>query len=98
MSTYELMPQAQQDLTDLYDYIYQSSPQNAAAVAIALTRGMERIGRAPGIGHRREDLTGLPVRFLTVKSFLLVYDPGTRPVKIVAVVRGTRSVRAILGG
>ena len=39
----------------------------------------------PGIGHSREDLTDKPVKFSTVFLYLLIYDPASDPLEIMAV-------------
>jgi len=54
------------------------------------------LGANPGIGHAREDLTHLPVKFWPVYSYLIVYDPETRPVQILRVLHGMRDVEEIL--
>jgi antitoxin ParD1/3/4/toxin ParE1/3/4 len=33
----------------------------------------EAVGQAPGIGHRRKDLTGHPVLFFPVGAYLVIY-------------------------
>ena len=50
----------------------------------------------PEAGHFRRDLTPLPVKFWSVFSDLIVYDPAARPLAIVRVFDGRRDVRAIL--
>jgi plasmid stabilization system protein ParE len=50
----------------------------------------------PGIGHLRRDLTSFDVRFWSVFSYLIVYDPAAQPIAIVRVLHGSRDVRAIL--
>ena len=50
----------------------------------------------PEAGHLRRDLTSLPVKFWSVFSHLIVYDPAARPIAIVRVFDGRRDVRGIL--
>jgi plasmid stabilization system protein ParE len=50
----------------------------------------------PGAGHWRRDLTGEPVRFFSVYSYLIVYRPETRPLQVVAILHGHREVEQIL--
>ena len=59
--------------------------------------GMELIGDNPGIGHVRDDLTDLPVRFWGVFSYLIIYDPAPRPVQVLRVLHGARDLAALLG-
>ena len=42
------------------------------------------------------DLTKRPVLFFPLYSFLVVYQPEVRPVRIIAVLRGSRNVKRIL--
>jgi antitoxin ParD1/3/4/toxin ParE1/3/4 len=50
----------------------------------------------PGAGHVRPDLTGDPVKFWQVFSYLIVYDPVPRPIHIVRVLHASRDIAAIL--
>jgi len=54
------------------------------------------LGRMPGQGHTRTDLTQRPVLFFPLYSFLVVYQPGVKPIRIMAVLRGRRNVKRIL--
>ena len=47
-------------------------------------------------GHVREDLTSRPLKFWPVYSYLIVYDPVTKPVQIMRVLHGMRDVEEIL--
>jgi plasmid stabilization system protein ParE len=44
----------------------------------------------------REDLTDRPLKFWSVYSYLVVYDPAGDPLTIVAVPHGARDVAQIL--
>ena len=44
----------------------------------------------------RQDPTSLPVKFWSVFSYLIVYDPAARPIAIVRALDGRRDARAIL--
>jgi plasmid stabilization system protein ParE len=50
----------------------------------------------PGIGHVSEDLTSRPLKFWSVYSYLVVYDPASDPLSIIAVLHGARDVAQIL--
>ena len=41
-------------------------------------------------GHRRDDLTDRPLRFLSVYEYLLAYAPDEEPLQVIAVLRGQR--------
>ncbi len=54
------------------------------------------LGNTPGAGHLREDLTDEPVKFWSVFSYLIIYDPIAQPIEIARIVHGSREVSAIL--
>jgi plasmid stabilization system protein ParE len=56
----------------------------------------EALGRMPGMGHRREDLTPHQVLFWPVGAYLIIYRGERRPVEIVAVTQASRDIPAFL--
>ena len=55
----------------------------------------------PNQGYRRPDLTGRPLRFISVREYLIAYAPEEKPLWAVAVLHGRRNPRvmaAILRG
>jgi len=50
----------------------------------------------PGLGHKRQDITSKGVLFWPVWSFEIIYRPETRPIEIVAILRGKRNLKKIL--
>jgi len=53
------------------------------------------LAKAPLRGHRRKDLTKLPLRFWTVvryPKYLIVYDPAYKPLKVIRVFQGGKDV------
>jgi antitoxin ParD1/3/4/toxin ParE1/3/4 len=48
----------------------------------------------PGQGHERKDLTRRPVLFFPLYSYLIVYQPDVDPIRIMAVLRGTRNIKS----
>ncbi len=48
------------------------------------------------MGHTRVDLTVRPLKFWSVYSYLVVYDPTSTPLAVVAVLHGARDVENIL--
>jgi plasmid stabilization system protein ParE len=65
-------------------------------VVLALEDAFGLLASRPGIGHVRQDLTERPVKFWSVYSYLVVYDPAGDPLTIVAVLHGARNVAEIL--
>ena len=52
----------------------------------------------PGLGHRRQDLTDRPLKFWSVYSYLIVYDPTNSPLTVIAVLHSARDVAHLLKG
>jgi len=55
---------------------------------------LERLARTPRIGHKREDLTNLPVLFWPVDAYLIIYRITTRQIEIVAITQGRETSQA----
>jgi plasmid stabilization system protein ParE len=49
----------------------------------------------PHSGHRRPDLTAAPLRFVSVREYLIVYAPDEKPLWVIAVVHGHRNPRVM---
>lgn len=73
-------------------YIAEESVRAARKVRLQIFDACQLLAENPGIGHRREDLTEEPVLFWPVGSYLIIYDPDTKPVGIVRVLHGARDV------
>ncbi len=58
----------------------------------------ESLARMPGQGHVRRDLTSRPVRFISLYSFLVIYQANGETLRIMAILRGKRNVTKILKG
>ena len=46
-------------------------------------------------GHRRADLTSRPVRFQTVRKYLIAYAPEEKPLLVLGILHGRRSPRVM---
>jgi plasmid stabilization system protein ParE len=94
---YKLSRDARTDLLKAWNYLAESVSFDVADKVLAdLYEGMDKVARTPGLGHLREDLTTLPVKFYLVHKYLVVYTPE-KPVGIVRVIHSARDIRAILG-
>lgn len=49
----------------------------------------------PNMGRRRTDLTDLPFRFWTVRSYPIAYAPDESPLLVVAILHGRRDPAAL---
>lgn len=89
---------AEIQLLEILDYLADESESAAIRVRDAIYDAVGKLAERPGIGHTREDLTSRPLKFWSVYSYLIVYDPARRPLTIVAVVHGARDVERLLMG
>jgi plasmid stabilization system protein ParE len=98
MSHYLLTDEAKQDLADIKRYLVREAGTSVAKSSLTKIRdAFAFLSRNPGAGHVREDLTADSLKFWSVFSYLIVYDPNTRPIQIMRVIHGSREVSAIFG-
>lgn len=98
---FALHPLAARDITEIWEYIAADSPRAARRVREEIQSAIRALVPFPAQGRRRPDLTGRPLRFITVREYLIAYAPEEKPLWIVAVMHGRRDPRvmaAILRG
>lgn len=93
---YRLTPEAQTHLDEICAFIAEDNVDAALRVLDAFEHAFDQLTAAPEIGHSREDLTARPVKFLSVYSYLVVYDPASAPLTIIAVLHGARDIDRLL--
>jgi toxin ParE1/3/4 len=101
MSGYVLHPEAYTDLDDIWEFIAEDNPNATDRVREDIYKAFNKLVRFPHQGKRRPDLTSRPLRFITVRNYLLAYAPDESPLLVIAVLHGSRSPRvmaAILRG
>jgi plasmid stabilization system protein ParE len=96
VSDYVLSVDANFDLDDIWEYIAADNIDAADHWIEKLFGAFEALGRTPGMGHRREDLTSYSVLFWPVGAYLIIYRAGRHPIEIVAVTQGSRDIPAFL--
>jgi plasmid stabilization system protein ParE len=93
---YEVSAEAQNDLFEIWTRIAEDSIELADRIDAEFHELFASLGRMPGQGHVRKDLTKRPVLIFPMYSFLVVYQPDIKPIRIMAVLRGRRNVKRIL--
>lgn len=66
-----------------------------------LLNAVRKLVAFPHTGHKRPDLTSRPLRFQTIRDYLVAYAPDEKPLVVIAVLHGRRNPRvlaAILSG
>ena len=84
------------DLDEIWEYIAADNIEAADLWIAKLFDAFEVLGRTPGVGHRREDLTPYPVLFWPLGPYLVIYHAERRPIEIVGVTQGSRDIPAFL--
>jgi toxin ParE1/3/4 len=87
-----LHPLAAQDITDIWEFIAETNPLAARRVREDILDAIRALVPFPHQGHRRTDLTSRPLRFKTVRDYLIAYAPDERPLLVIAVLHGRRSL------
>ena len=96
MNQYVLNVDAEQDLNEIWEYIADDSIDAADRWIAKLFDAFESLAQSPGIGHKREDLTALPVLFWPVGAYLVLYRVRAGWIEIVAVTQGSRDIPSFL--
>ncbi len=92
MSTYVISALAEQDLLGIITHIEATSPQNAELVLERLLLAMSKLARTPHLAARQPDWTSESVRFWSARPFLIMYDPDSEPVSILAILHAARDL------
>jgi plasmid stabilization system protein ParE len=93
---YRLTERAEADVEAIADFVAADSIDAAMKVVLALDEPFVLRASRPGVGHARDCLTDRPLKFWSVYSYLVVYEPAADPLTIVAVLHGARDVARIL--
>jgi plasmid stabilization system protein ParE len=93
---FRLTPGAESQLGEIVEFIAADSEAAALRVRDALYEAFTLLAERPGIGHFRKDLTSRSLKFWTVYSYLVAYDPASSPLVVVAVLHGARDVPRLL--
>ena len=96
MTRFVLTPKANHDLHEILEYIATDSAEYSFRVGERFEQVFEFLGENPEAGRIRRDLTGQPLRFFPVYSYLVVYLPTFRPIRIIRVLSASRDVKRIL--
>ena len=88
---FELHPGAAQDITELWATIAEANPLAAGRVRQEILDAVRGLVPFPYQGHRRPDLTSRPLRFVTLRDYLIAYAPDDRPLLVIAVLHGRRN-------
>lgn len=100
MNDFLIAPAAVGDLDAIWEFyaVERQNPDAADRVRDELFAAFQKLAKVPGIGHFRRDLASEPIRFWSVRSYLIIYRSEKKPIEIARVLHGARDVQSILGG
>lgn len=95
MSGFVLQPQGYTDLEEIWEYTAADNLDAADRTYEEIYEAIQSLVPFPHIGHGRPDLTARPLRFHSVRDYVIAYAPDEKPLAVVAVLHGRRSPRVI---
>jgi plasmid stabilization system protein ParE len=95
MSGFVLHPEAYTDLDEIWEYIAADNLDAADRVREEIFQAIRSLVAFPHQGHSRPDLTSRPLRFNSLRDYVIAYAPDEEPLAIIAVLHGRRSPRVI---
>ncbi len=95
MSAFVLHPEAYADLDEIWEYIAADNLDAADRVREEVFQSIRSLVAFPHQGHSRPDLTSRPLRFQSVRDYVIAYAPDEKPLTVIAVLHGRRSPRVI---
>jgi antitoxin ParD1/3/4/toxin ParE1/3/4 len=96
MSGYVLTPEADEDLSGIWEYIAQDDIEAADRWDAKLRDAFKLLAGNPGLGHARKDLTDFPILFWPVGDYLILYRVRNKRLEVVAITQGARDIPSFL--
>ncbi len=98
MNSFILSPEAEEDIFEVWSYLANKvNVEFADQIESNLFETFAHLSRNPGLGHKRKDLTSIPVLFYRAfpYQYMIIYRLKT-PLEIVALLHAKRNVKTIL--
>ena len=86
---------ALRDIQEFWEFVSEDSFTAADRLLEEFYRAFGQLAEAPGMGHKRQDLTRRNVLFWALHSHLIVYR-NSRPLRVVRVIHAKRDVKKLL--
>jgi plasmid stabilization system protein ParE len=90
---FELHPGAAQDIAEIWQFIAEDNLIAAARFREDILESIGKLAMFPHQGRERPDLTSRPLRFQTIRDYLIASAPDEKPLVVIAVIHGRRSPR-----
>ena len=94
MAKLVIAPSAQQDLSDIYDYIVRDKPIAAANWVEKIEGKCKLIATTPEFGERRPEY-GADVRSSVVGRYVIFFRPIEDSIEVARVIAGDRDIRSL---
>ncbi|QDS90799.1 Plasmid stabilization system protein [Rosistilla ulvae] len=94
MATLVVSPSAQQDLTDIFDYIARDKPVAAAMWIEKVEQKCRRIAATPDVGEARPEY-GSDIRSSIIGRYVIFHRTIVGGIEVVRVIAGDRDIRSI---
>ena len=92
-----IQPQARTDLSEIWHYIAEQSPEAASIVTQRLDDAIRGLVLMPGKGHTRADVKDAGYRFWSEYSYVIAYRYDDVSLTVVRIVHGRRNFRRLFG-
>ena len=89
-----IAPSAQQDLSDIYDYIARDKPISAANWVEKIEENCKLIAATPEFGERRPEF-GAEIRSSVVGRYVIFFRPIKNGIEVARVFAGDRDIRSL---
>jgi antitoxin ParD1/3/4/toxin ParE1/3/4 len=80
---FRLHPGAAQDITEIWEFVAEDNPLAAKRVREDILDAIRKLVLLPHQGHKRSDLTSQPLRFQTIRDYLVAYAPDEKPLVVI---------------
>jgi toxin ParE1/3/4 len=94
LTRYRRSPEAQDDLDDIRRYLVSQGGFRPGSLH-EIRDAIGFLAANPGAGHKRDDLTDEPMKFWSVFSYMIVYDPATKPLGVARVLHASRDLASL---
>jgi toxin ParE1/3/4 len=95
VNRFELARRALGDLQEIWEFVSEDSYTAADRLLEEFYSAFGQLAEAPGIGHKREDLTQRNLLFWALHSYLIIYR-NSQPLRVVRVIHAKRDVKKLL--
>jgi toxin ParE1/3/4 len=92
---FQLHPGAARDITEIWEFIADDNLRAAGRVREDILDAIRRLVPFPNQGHVRNDLSARPLRFQSIRDYLIAYAPDQNPLVVIAVLHGRRNPRIL---